>query len=431
MIETILEHAQRKAESAEIYSVESSTMEISFEAGKLKNAESKNISGFGLRVINEGKIGFSSSTDPQRLDEMIDYACASSKFGKIADFEFPGSAYYTEVGTFDPAVEMYSPDDAVNEGKRAVGELRETIPKGLTDVHISASTGTVRIANTSGLDVTYRVSDFMHSIISVIVESDSILWIGDGGHYGTLDIRTDDYVKKISDLAKKAEKKAPRISGTMPVIFTAQEMPDLIQAIEMGVDGKRMLKGESPLIGREGDNVLGTVTITDDPFINGAPASRPFDDEGIPSQQTVLFDSGVFRSFLFDLDTAAKCGSTSTASAERGALSIPSIGASNLVMSTGNSRLEEMISGIDTGVIVYGVLGGGQSNLLAGDFALNIMLGFLIKKGEIAGRLVDTMVSGNVYSAFKSIDQMGSKVRQVGSLFVPDIMFSELSLSSG
>ena len=232
-------------------------------------------------------------------------------------------------------MEEYSPEKAVREGKTAVDRLLETIPKGLTDVHISASIATVRIANTSGLDVTCRVSDFSHSIVSVIVEGDSILWIADGGHYGTLDIRTDDYVKKISDLAKKAETKAPRVSETMPVIFTAQEMPNLIQSLEMGVNGKLMLKGESPLIGREGENVLGSVTLTDDPFIDGALASRSFDDEGIPSQKTVLFDNGVFRSFLFDLDTASKTGRTTTASAERSALSLPSIGTSNLVMSTG------------------------------------------------------------------------------------------------
>ncbi len=430
MIEKLLEKAHGRVDSSEIYSVESSTMEISYEAGKLKTAERKDISGVGLRVINEGKIGFSSSTDPQRLDEVIDNACASSKFGKDVDFGFPGSSDYAEVGIFDPAVEEYSPEKAVREGKTAVDRLLETIPKGLTDVHISASTATVRIANTSGLDVTCRVSDFSHSIVSVIVEGDSILWIGDGGHYGTLDIRTDGYVKKISGLAKKAETKAPRVSGTMPVIFTAQEMPDLIATIEMGVNGKLMLKGESPLIGREGEKVIGSVTLTDDPFINGALASRPFDDEGIPSQKTVLFDNGVFRSFLFDLDTAAKTGRTTTASAERSALSLPSIGTSNLVMSTGTSNLDDMISGMEEGIIVYGVLGGGQSNLLAGDFALNIMLGFLVRNGEIAGRLIDTMVSGNVYSAFNSIDRMSSEATQVGALFVPDIMFSELSLSS-
>ncbi len=100
------------------------------------------------------------------------------------------------------------------------------------------------------------------------------------------------------------------------------------------------------------------------------------------------------------------------------------------MMSAGKSSIDEMVSGIDEGIIVYGVLGGGQSNLLAGDFALNIMLGFLIEKGEIAGRVVNTMVSGNIYSAFGDISAMSAEVKPVGSIFVPDVMFSDLSISS-
>jgi PmbA protein len=237
-------------------------------------------------------------------------------------------------------------------------------------------------------------------------------------------------VKKIADLARKTETKAPKIAGTLPVIFTAQEMPNLLKSIELGINGKRLLKGDSPLIGREGERVLGTVTLTDNPCLDYAPGSRPFDDEGVVSQKHVLFDNGVFQTFLFDLDTAAKTSSKSTASATRSMLSTPVIAPSNLIMSQGESSLQEMVKGIEEGIIVYGVLGGGQSNLLAGDFALNIMLGFLIRNGELAGRLVDTMVSGNVYEAFGNIAAMNARVEQIGSLFVPDVMFSELSVSS-
>ncbi|MBN1293259.1 MAG: TldD/PmbA family protein [Candidatus Latescibacteria bacterium] len=429
MIEKILDKVSRNVDSAEVFAVETSNMDVTFESGKLKNAEYKGISGIALRVIKNGRIGFSSSTDPERFNEMVEHACASSKFGKKVEFEFPCQLPAEEIITFDPAIESFTPQKAVEEGQKAVHELLGSVPKGLTDVHISASTGNVRIANTSGLDISYRVSGFDHAVTSVIIDGDSILWIGDGGSYGTLDIRTDEYIKKISGLAKMAKKKAPRSSGKMPVIFTAQEMPNILQSIELGVDGKRLLKGDSPLIGREGENILGRITITDDPFKKGAPASRPYDDEGVPSRRNVLFENGQFKSFLFDLDTAQKTGNVTTASAERGSLSTPSIGISNLVMSPGNSSLDEMIADIAEGVIVYGVLGGGQSNLLAGDFALNIMLGFLVSGGEIKGRLIDTMVSGNVYSAFKSVVSMGSQLHEVGSLFIPDVLFPELSIS--
>ncbi|MFC1693419.1 TldD/PmbA family protein [Candidatus Latescibacterota bacterium] len=429
MIETILEKAKKKVDSAEVFFSETLTNEISFDSGILKNAERKSIFGYALRVIHEGRVGFSSTTDPCRIGDMIDNARECSQFGKKTGFAFPAQSNVLPVHTFDPNIEKFTPDEAVEEGRCAVETLLDTCPKGLTDVSLFSSVTSIRIANTSGIDMSYRFTDFSHNVISTIIEGDSILWIGDGGHYGSLTLKTDKYVQKITDLAKKAEVKAPKISGSYPVIFTAEELPNLIQSIEMGIDGKRLVKGESPLIGREGERVLGAVTLVDDPFIGSAPGSRPFDDEGTPSQCNVLFEDGVFKNFLFDLDTAADANRRTTGSAARSMLSTPDIDTSNLVMTPGKSNLSEMISSLDKGIIVYGALGGGQSNLLAGDFALNIMLGFLVSEGEITGRVTDTMISGNVYNSFGNIAAMGSETSQVGSLFLPDVMFSELSIS--
>ncbi len=191
-----------------------------------------------------------------------------------------------------------------------------------------------------------------------------------------------------------------------------------------------MLKGDSPLIGREGEKVLGNITLSDNPLAAHSPGSRPFDDEGVPSKIVPLFTNGVFNSFLFDLDAAAKAGKESTGSALRHMLSMPGISTSNLMMHGGTEKFSDMVAGMKEGVIVHGVLGGGQSNLVAGDFALNIMLGFLVHDGEIAGRLQNTMVSGNIYNAFPEISAMTAEVKQVGSNFVPDVLFSSLSVSS-
>jgi PmbA protein len=172
------------------------------------------------------------------------------------------------------------------------------------------------------------------------------------------------------------------------------------------------------------------MTVIDDPLINNAPGSRPFDDEGSVSKRTEIFSDGFFKTFLFDRETGSKTGNISTGNAQRKLLSAPVIGISNLVFSAGDTTLENMISGIGKGVIVYGALGGGQSNLIAGDFALNLMLGFLIENGEIKGRLNNTMISGNIYDAFNSIALMGKEVKQTGSLYIPDILFNNIDVSS-
>lgn len=429
MIEKLLETAKQKADAAEVFITETSEIAVSFESGALKSAERKSSYGIGLRVIHEGRLGFSSSTDPGRADEMVERAISGSRFGKEVGFEFPGQYAACNVKTFDPAIESFSPGIAVEEGKRTVEMLRERYSKGLTYTEFSSRVSNVRIINTSGLDISYSETDFRQNITLLVVNGDSILWLSDGGHFGTLDMRTDEYVANIAALAINAETMAPKTSGSLPVIFTAQEMPTLLKSIEMGVDGRRLLKGDSPLIGKSGEKVLGNVTITDDPCIDNAPGSRPFDDEGVSSQTNILFKDGVFQDFLFDLDTAAKTEHSPTASAHRGMLTLPQIGTSNMILSGGTSNLDEMISSVDEGVIVHEILGGGQSNLLAGDFAVNIMLGFLIKNGEIAGRLPDTMLSGNIYSAFGNISFMGSDVKPVGTYFTPDVMFSELPIS--
>jgi PmbA protein len=429
MIERIIERAARRGASAEVFLAERGESEVAFEAGKLKSVEQKHRLGVGLRVIYEGRLGFSSASDENRLDEMVDAALAAARFGKEAGFTFPGQSPPTTDAPFDPALASYGTEEAIREGRRAVDFLREGCPNGLTDVSITASVADLHIANTSGLDVAWRSTEFHHAVTTVIVEGDSILWISEGGRYGTLDVRTDEYVRTIADLARKSRTGAPKLSGRLPCIFVAHELPNLLKSVELGVNGRRLVKGDSPLIGREGNRLLGSVSIADDPLLPGAPGSRPYDDEGSPSRKTVLFENGLFRSFLFDLDTASQAGRATTANALRGALTPPSVGISNLVVSTGDSDLERMIGQLDDGVVVYGVLGGGQSNLLAGDFALNIMLGFSIHHGEVCGRLTDTMVSGNVYEAFSSISAMGSVARPIGSIFTPDILFSELTVS--
>ena len=188
MVEKILDAAKSRVDAAEVFFMETSAIEVSFEAGNLKNAERKNVFGIGLRVINEGRVGFSSTSDPDRLEEVVENAIASSHFGREAQFEFPGKAEISNVSTFDPAIESFSPSEAVEEGKRTVNMLKESCPKGLTDINFSFSVTTVRIANSYGLDASYSYTDFNHLVMSVIVEGDSILWIADGGHYGTLNI---------------------------------------------------------------------------------------------------------------------------------------------------------------------------------------------------------------------------------------------------
>jgi PmbA protein len=108
---------------------------------------------------------------------------------------------------------------------------------------------------------------------------------------------------------------------------------------------------------------------------------------------------------------------------------MPSPSFSNLVVGTGDSSFDDMISSIKYGLYVCEFLGGGMSNMLAGDFSVNVELGYLIENGRVSGRVKDTMLTGNVYELLKSIDAIESRTHKKGSLYAPHILFRKASIT--
>ena len=172
------------------------------------------------------------------------------------------------------------------------------------------------------------------------------------------------------------------------------------------------------------------LTISDNPLVPFNTASRPCDDEAVPCQVTPLITNGVVNNFLYDLQTAARAKTISTGNGQRqGGLPGPSPHA--FVIEPGNLSFEDMVKNIDEGIIVEQLLGAGQGNMLGGDFSGNVLLGFKIEKGEIVGRVKDTMISGNVYQLLKNITAIGSDAKWVsGFMSTPSICCSNVSVAS-
>jgi PmbA protein len=70
-------------------------------------------------------------------------------------------------------------------------------------------------------------------------------------------------------------------------------------------------------------------------------------------------------------------------------------------MTRGNIAKDDLVARVRDGLLVKGLMGYGQGNLINGDFSCNLSLGYRIRDGEIAGRVKDTMVSGNVYELLR------------------------------
>ncbi|MCU0606495.1 MAG: TldD/PmbA family protein [Candidatus Edwardsbacteria bacterium] len=431
-LEKVLALARGKSDAAEVVAVAGEQAPVEFKSGKLHSVEHKELRGLGLRVIKNGRIGFSSTTDLAKLDELVEHACEGAAFGQYARFEFPRQCGGAAVKVRDPAVERFTVEQAVAEGGKAIAALKEKAPELKCDVSFTKRTATVELANSRGAYASYDKTGFSHSVSGVGVVDGSLLFLGDGRRGCGLQLETRAIVAKICGHLRHARTTAPVVSGRMPVLFSHDAIYLLWMALGLGVNGKMLQKKSSPLQDRIGEQLLDPrVTVSDDPRRPLAIGSAPYDDEGVCTAPLPLFARGEFRNFIYDLQTAGMLGTQSTGHARRDFSTQPAPSTSNLVIAPGRKSLAEIVKSVDDGIIVHDLLGAGQSNLLAGDFSANIGLGFRIRKGRITGRVKDAMVAGNVYDLLKNkLVAISKEVEWQGANLTPAMLFDGVSIAA-
>jgi PmbA protein len=410
--ESLLDAATARFDQAEVYRVESESHPVSFEANRLKEIMRRDTSGVALRVIDEGRIGFSSTTDAAREAELIDRVASVAPFGSEASFDFPAPTDYPTVATFDSAVPQVSQQSMIDTGQGLIERLLDEWPELLCDASVVWSTAHGRIMNSAGIDAEYEQTSYYCYIGAQLIRDTDMLnvWAGYGSNklFGEPDL--DRLLQTVRRSLRWATNTAQPTSNTgdLPVIFTPRGVgATLLHPLVSGFNGKNVANGSSPLADRWGEKIVDErISIFDDPLIPGASGSRPFDDEGVASRKHGLIENGIAGGPLLDLQTAGQLGKSSTGAAGRGIASSPSPGTSVIDIAPGDVNFEDMIAGVDDGLIIEALLGAGQGNELGGDFRANVSLGYRIENGEITGRVKDTMISGNVYKVLSQLEQV-------------------------
>jgi PmbA protein len=431
MEEQILSLAEAQGAKAEVYSSDENRTAVEFRANEFHSQESRLSRGYGLRVVKNGRVGFSSSSDPNKVAELVQAAVDTAEFGKQCGFEFPGPEPLPAVKTFENRVIMLPALKMIDWARELVDAVRARVPGIKVDVSLIRTYGERAVVNSAGLRRRFSRATLELSATGLLV-SDGLIWISE---YENL---SSGAAPPIGALADRIEQKAvlsrsrARLAtGTYPVIFMPTAVPDLLFPIVTGTGGKLLENGSSPLIGKVGEKLLDEkIVLADSGLRDFGVASGPFDGEGVPRRRNVLFDRGVFTGFLFDLATAAACRTQTTGSASRDYTSQPQPGLSGLELAPGDARLEAVLAGIKDGLLVHDCLGGGQSNVLAGDVAVNVSSGFRIENGKLTGRVKDTMIAGNVYEMSRNVAAVGDTVRDLGLFHVPFLMFEGLKAAT-
>lgn len=223
-------------------------------------------------------------------------------------------------------------------------------------------------------------------------------------------------------------------SGKYPVLFAPSACAALLNPILTCLNGKAVEKGTSPFRGRLGEEAFASsFSLYDDPLRPYFPASAGFDAEGVPGAKTELISRGVLKSFLVDLDTAAALKLDPTGNGRRGGWSgPPSPGASTLVLEAGSVSSKALQNGIKEGLIVHHLMGAGQGNPYGGMINGNIMLGFVVRDGEIVGRVKNTMLAANVFELLRTqIMHVSSDTEEVwGGMVLPYLLADGVAITA-
>jgi PmbA protein len=431
-LEKILALAKKVAEEAEVYMVSSEETPVQFESNRLKNTQYKQSQTVALRVIKNGKTGYATSTSMENARQLVDDAIATAEFGTKAEFQFPALQEYPQVAVYDPAVEKVTLEQMTQLGEELIARITDYSPEILCEAGVTKANFELNIINSRGGQANFRQSVFGIGIEGQLIRGTDMLFVGD--HDGSCHpiLKTDEIVRVTLRQLELAKRLAKVSTKPMPVIFAPDGViSSLVLPLISAFNGKTVLEGASPIGDKLGETVFDkNLTISDDPTIPYRTGSRSCDDEAVPCHRTPLITNGVVSNFLYDLQTAAKAKKKSTGNGHRqGGLPTPSPHA--FVISPGKSGFDEMVKSIDEGLIVEQLLGAGQGNTLGGDFSGNILLGFKIEKGEIVGRVKDTMISGNVYQLLKAITAIGNDSKWAGGfLFTPSICCSNVSVAS-
>jgi PmbA protein len=432
-MEQILALAKKAAKEAEVYEISSEETRVQFEANRLKHMKTNQSTSVALRIIKDGRIGFATSSGTADKQQLVEDAVETSAFGSKAKFKFPGDARYPKVNIFDSAVENISIKDMVALGETMVATLTSHTPGILCEASVTRGIITVRLLNSRGGQANYKKSFFGLGIEGNLITGTDMLFVGESES----SCRPITDSKKVTDPVLKqldrAKEKAKSPTKLLPVVFTPNGVVSaLVMPLITALNGKTVYEGASPLGDKVGKQVFDiNFSLTDDPMAAYRPASRPCDDEGVPSQKTSLVKKGVVRGFLYDLQTAGLAKKKSTGNGSRGRGTLPNPSPSGLVITPGKTTFDEMVADIKEGLVIDIIMGAEQGNILGGDFSGNVLLGFKIEKGKIVGRVKDTMVSGNVYKLLKDIAAIGSETKWVGGfLQTPPFYCKELSVSS-
>ncbi|MFA7605440.1 MAG: metalloprotease TldD [Rhodocyclaceae bacterium] len=252
--------------------------------------------------------------------------------------------------------------------------------------------------------------------ITVIMEDGTRREQGSAGGGGRFDYawftdeRLREYARAAVHQARVNLGAAPAPAGTMTVVM-GPGWPGILlhEAIGHGLEGDFNRKGSSAFAGRIGQQVASRgVTVVDDGTLADRRGSLTIDDEGNPSERTVLIEDGILTGYMQDTLNARLMGVAPTGNGRRESYAhLPLPRMTNTYMLNGDKDPEEIIRSVDKGLYAVN-FGGGQVDITSGKFVFSTSEAYLIENGRVTRPVKGATLIGNGPDALTRVSMIGN-----------------------
>ena len=419
--EKFVREAVSGAEDGELYMQSSQNENFSFDDGKLKVANSNKNLGFGLRSISEDIVGYAHASEISK--ESLKRAVNTVKNVRSKDQNeidispnHTNNKYYEDNNpisdfSFEQKIKLL---EKINNYARNINSKVEQV-----SITLNSSWEAIRILRANGQMID-DIRPLVRLGVNIAVKNNNKMETGSygsGGRHG-YNILFDEKNWKyhVDEALRQAltmleAKAAP--AGEMTVVL-GPGWPGILlhEAIGHGLEGDFNRKKTSVFSNLLGDKVASKgVTVVDDGTLNSKRGSLSIDDEGTPTEKTILIEDGKLVGYMQDRLNARLMGTKSTGNGRRQSYAHqPMPRMRNTIMTSGDHNPQEIIESVPNGIYAKS-FAGGQVDITNGKFVFSANEAYKIENGKITNPIKGATLIGSGFEVLKKVSMIGNDMQ--------------------
>ena len=409
-----------KFDDGELFVEETFSENVTFDDNKVKSASYDNEKGFGLRGVSDDSVSFyhSSELDEKNLDKALKLLKNRKKNNRNLDSN----------NQLRKNEKLYEPQNPINDFKldekikilENINNYARKLDPAVKEVSVSLNGNyqNVEVFKKAGVSL-FDSRPLVRLNVNISIEKKGKIETGSfgmGGRYSYNKLLIDkNWITSINKAYNQALTKllAEATPAGEQTVILGPGWPGILlhEAVGHGLEGDFNRKKTSAFYNLVNQSVASDqITVVDDGTILNRRGSLTIDDEGTPSQNTVLIEKGILKNFMQDRLNARLMNQNPTGNGRRQSYAhIPMPRMTNTYMLKGKYEHEELIKSTKKGVYAT-QFSGGQVDITSGKFVFSASEAFAIENGKVTKPLKGATLIGNGPDILKQVTMVGNNL---------------------